>query len=815
MVEKRCACTFCGGWAGCELVLHVEGEKVVRVSVDPGVGMGNAWSGSRCERGWLDDDGKPVLEYHYGPFRLNYPLKRVGGRGEGRWERISWERGLDEVAGKLRELKEKYGAESLAICKGTLHYSDYQWPSVRFACLFGTPNYIGNEQVCYGPEVVSGELSFGWATGKVLTKVLPKLIVCGGFDPDQSNCNLMYMIKQAKKAGAKLIVIDPRMTETARNADVWLQIRPGTDCALLLAWVHVIVKERLFDENFVRNWSNAPFLVKVDDKEPAKMRLLRGSDVDPNGISDEFVVWNVRGNAISIWDPEKECYKPEETEPALEGAYEVKLVDGETAYCKTVWQLLKERVEPYSPKWAESITWIDAYKIVETARLYATIRPACFFAGHVYESFAPGSCDTFRLRNILVAICNHLEEGGEMLSGPYDPKKVVHEFELEAYHNMLEVQKRKQIGADRFRIFGFPGYDLKTRYQKRVWGVGSKFASSCQAHAPMVFRAILTGKPYPIKAMIVCGSNPIQKYPNAKLVYEALKKLELLVVLDFVETPTAALADYVFPMTDGLERPAFHTWTMSPVIRLGKRALKPLFERKDDYDFWRGLGIRLGQETHWPWKTLEECYDYRVRNSGYGSFEEMATKKPVDIAPMETRKFATPSRKVEIYTTIYEILGYDPLPKYWEPSVSPQTAPILMKNYPLILITLNRHLPYYHSEYYMISYFRKKVPYPVVEIHPNTARELGISDGDWVWIETRKGRCKMRARLSWGMHPRFALAQHCWWYPEQPAAEPSLHGAFDSNINVCTEDDPELCDPAFGSWPYSPLLCKIYKVKEE
>lgn len=176
----------------------------------------------------------------------------------------------------------------------------------------------------------------------------------------------------------------------------------------------------------------------------------------------------------------------------------------------------------------------------------------------------------------------------------------------------------------------------------------------------------------------------------------------------------------------------------------------------------------------------------------------------------EVQGFDTPTGKVELYSTTFEKYGYDPLPGFREPSESPVSTPQLMKDYPLILITGGRNMAYFHSEGRQLPKLRRLVPDPEVEIHPDTAKEAGIKDGDWIWIETPRVRGKrvtLKAKLTESIHPRVVHAVHGWWFPEKPAPE---HGCFDSNINVVLSGDPpreEIC----GSVPTRGTLCRIYR----
>ena len=154
-----------------------------------------------------------------------------------------------------------------------------------------------------------------------------------------------------------------------------------------------------------------------------------------------------------------------------------------------------------------------------------------------------------------------------------------------------------------------------------------------------------------------------------------------------------------------------------------------------------------------------------------------------------------------------ENLGYDPLPYYEEPPESPLSTPELAEEYPLILTTGGRIQAYFNSEFRQIPSLRKKHPDPLMEIHPETAEELGIREGDWVWIETRRGKIQQKAKVTEGIDPRVVHVEHGWWFPEEAGPE---HGIWKSNANVLTDNGPPY-DPAMGTYQLRALLCKVYK----
>jgi anaerobic selenocysteine-containing dehydrogenase len=172
--------------------------------------------------------------------------------------------------------------------------------------------------------------------------------------------------------------------------------------------------------------------------------------------------------------------------------------------------------------------------------------------------------------------------------------------------------------------------------------------------------------------------------------------------------------------------------------------------------------------------------------------------------------FNTPTGKIEIHSTLLEQFGYDPLPKYEEPILSPYSTPELAKKYPLILTTGGRLPVFFHSEHRQVGGgMREIIPDPIVEIHPETAKKFGISNGDWVWIENHHGKCRMKAKLTPTIRPDVVHAQHSWWFPEKAMEEPTLGGAWESNINLLLPSGLQ-GKTGFG-YPFKVNLCKIYR----
>ncbi|MCK4815402.1 molybdopterin-dependent oxidoreductase, partial [bacterium] len=431
---------------------------------------------------------------------------------------------------------------------------------------------------------------------------------------------------------------------------------------------------------------------------------------------------------------------------------------------------LKQRAKEYTPERVAEITWIPIEMIRESARMYATNKPAILnfgLFGVASDHIGLNGTRAEQARVCLRAITGNMAtKGGEPVIGPgpiIRGKMGIRDSMLQLEQKCLPEQRRKQLGADKFKLMTWPAYEIISKLYNKQYGVSLCMSGhNFLAHQPLIWRAILTGKPYPIKAMITWGSNPLLNAPNTKMVYQALKSsnLELHVVLEHFMTPSALLADYVLPAASKFEKPICDTAEdLIPAIICGERAIKPMGERRPDYDFFRELAMRLGFGEYFPWETEEELANYRLEPLGI-TFDEVATKRYVVSSEPWTYEtinpktadpsgFATPSGKIELYSNVLKELGYDPLPFYEEPAESPIRTPDIAKDYPLILTTGGKFRPQFHSENRQLGMgMREQHPYPLMDIHPNTAQELDINDGDWAYIETRRGVIRQRARLT-------------------------------------------------------------------
>ena len=242
--EIRWAKTHCARMdhGGCALLVGVRDNTIVQVKGDP---EGYLNRGYTCYKGRVSADR---LAH---PNRLRYPLKRAGKRGEGKWQRISWEEALDETAKNLLRIKANYGARAVGfgvgMPKGLEHFV-----LIRLANLFGSPNVIASQDVCHAPREITGMHTCGFYPVADLHNPT-KLILSWASNvlSTSEEGQIASLTLEQLKHGARLIVVDPRRTDLAKRADLWLQLRPGTAQALALGFLHVIIEESLYDQAFV------------------------------------------------------------------------------------------------------------------------------------------------------------------------------------------------------------------------------------------------------------------------------------------------------------------------------------------------------------------------------------------------------------------------------------------------------------------------------------------------------------------------------------------------------------------------------------
>ena len=444
-------------------------------------------------------------------------------------------------------------------------------------------------------------------------------------------------------------------------------------------------------------------------------------------------------------------------------------------------------VAQFTPSVAEEITGVPAEKIVEAARLYATTKPAAMM-----NSASPTTHHTNGVQNhrALVALVgltgNYDMPGGNPLVPPawlYVPSGglVTREPEFEEPRQWEEMAPRV-------------GQDVHPAWCRLV----------PEAQAMQLPFQIQSGKPYPIRAMLGFGLNH-RMWPGQDFMEASLKKLDFLVDVDLFMTDTARLADLVLPACTSFERSELKFYPQKYVIWT-QPAIRPLWESRSDAEIIFDLARRMVPDDALMQKGYEACVDWILEPTKL-TLDELKkypagyTVKDVKAPPFQKYKkngFATPSGKMEFTSTILAETGYDPLPVYREPKLSPRSTPDVAKEFPLILTTGARLPMFLHSRTFRLDWTRSLRPDPMVDINPQDARERGIAQDDWVSLVTSRSSMKVRANLTEIVPPGVVNMYHD--YP-------------DASVNLLIE--PDYRDPISGFPGFKSLLCEVKKLTEE
>jgi anaerobic selenocysteine-containing dehydrogenase len=650
---------------GCGLLVGVKDNRIVNVKGDPG-GLLN--KGYICPKGIASPDR---LTH---PDRLKHPLKRVGKRGEGNWKRISWHEALGEIAENLIAIREKYGAKAVAFGVGMPKGLDH-FVLIRLANVFGSPNVVAPQDVCHAPRELTGVHTCGFYPVANLHHP-SKLILLWASNITSTNeeGEICTMLLEQVRKGTDVIVIDPRKIDLIKNAKNWLQLRPGTDHALALGLLHVIIEETLYDTAFVEKWAH--------------------------GFND-----------------------------------------------------LADHVKKYTPERVSEITWVPTDLIRETARLYAHAKPAVIQWGNPIEHNIH-TFDITRALTCLMAICGNLDVPGGNIHAKDPDIMGLGPF---VRNDLIPDKRKEMIGA--------------------YHGVIPRLMTT-----PSAFfrKAVLEETPYPVKGLYSICANPLLSFADSRQTYDALIKLDFIAVADVIMTPTAALADIVLPVATQFEIDDIGHYGLGHGFILARpKVVDPPEECWPDMKILNELGKLISPEEYWHENHTQFLEDV-LKPSGltYRQFVEKGyLKGPEIFKAYEAKGFRTPTGKVELRLSQAEKFNLPPLPRFQ--GLPEEDDP----EYPFIL-TSSKSQYYLHSSYRWIKRLRAKRPDPKVEIHPQTAAQQGIEQGDEVVIETKVGAIIQIAHLTDSVHKRVINGSHGWWFPE--GKPETLYEWERSNFNMLT-----------------------------
>ncbi len=670
---------------GCAILVGTKDNRIVKVKGDPD---------GFLNRGYVCAKGLASHKRLTHPDRLRTPLKRKGKRGRGQWQKISWEEAMETISTNLLRIRETHGAKGVAFCQGMPKGMEH-FALIRLANLFGSPNVVAVQDVCHAPREVTGLHTCGFYPVTDFHYPSETVLVWGS-NPTHTNeeGEIHSLLLDQLSQGTDLMVVDPRKTDLAGKAKIWLQVQPATDHFLALSFLNVIIEERLFDRDFVKNWTH--------------------------GFED-----------------------------------------------------LKAHVKAFSPERMGDITWVDPDLIRRAARMYAGSTPAALHWGNALEQNRH-AFDTARALICLMALCGNLDVPGG------------------------------NIWANEPAIMPLGKYvraDLLPNKRKEMIHAAKGTIPRLMTVPPAFFRkAVLAQDPYAVKGAYVQCANPLLAYADSNLTFQTLKTLDFLAVSDLFMTPTASLADIVLPAATSFEFDDIGHYGLGHSYVLARpKAVDPPEECRPDIQIINELGLAMTDREHW-FDDYRQLVEMVVNPAGltFKAFAQRGYLKGKALfRKYEEKGFRTATGKVELRLSTADKFKLSAMPQANDP-------PVNDPDYPLVL-TSRKDRFYLHSSYRWVESLRKKHPEPVVEIHPETAGANGISEGDWVLIETRTGRIRQKARLTDQIHPHVISAAYGWWFPEEDIGQKSRWTR--ANYNMLT--NIEGLGREFGTPNLKGIGCRI------
>ena len=774
----------------CGVVATVEDGILTKVNADPA-----------HPNGCICVKGTAAPEIVYSSDRLRSPMKRTRPKGDSDpgWVTISWDEALELIAARLLDVKANHGPEAVVFGMGTASgsaISDAARWLERLANAFGSPNLMAPLYICNWNREWGSHYTYGVATPPP-DYDNSRCILLWGFNPHASWPAAASRISRAKAGGAKIVVIDPRKSAVAEKADLWLRVRPGGDGALAMSMIHVVLEEKLYNENFVRDWTNGAFLLREDNHQ-----LLTTRDFSGSGDGKTFFVWDDHINGLASYRS-NQGYAQSDVVPALWSAHPITLADGKVVECRPVFDQLTKLAAQYAPERSEALTWVPAGDVRRAARMFATETPSCYYSWVGLELHSDAT-QTNRALCIFYALTGQFDQRGSNLLSATTPVQPITGQDL-----LSKELASRRLGITELPL-GSPGH-------------------SGRVQASHAYRAILTGEPYPVKAMISFGGDPLLANRDGLRGKTALEALDFFVHVDIFTNPSAAFADLLLPASTCWEReglmPSFPTAEETATwAQLRPPVVQPLYGSCSDLEIIFDLATRLGLSEHFFDGNIDAALNYHLAPSGI-TVEQLRANRigmraagetryqkyaEVDAETGRPKGFQTPTRKIEIYSTRFATAGYAPLPGMKETGDSGRIRNEISNEYPLILTSF-RLVQFCDQQHRNIPRLRRQAREPLLEINPETAAALNIQDKEWVRLETALGGVRLKAKLNSLLHPKVVATQYGWWQACKELGLPGYDafGSQGANVNLLIANDAT--DPISGAVPHRSQPCRVSK----
>ena len=731
-------------WMGCRLNAHVRDGKLVKTSMNP---MPEAQYNRVCLRGLSH------VQRVYDPDRFKYPMKRVGPRGGGEWERISWNEAISTIASEIARIQGKYGKTAFAFAPMSGNYGVINGGLAgaiqRFAGIvegtvvggaidqampLGMAQVLGN--------VLNGGQAFGLGN-EAADMQYSRMVTVWGSNITESQVHNWHFISDAmENNGAKLVVIDPTFTATAAKADIWIRPRAGSDPALALSVIHTIIEEELWDLDFVMNHTVGPFLVSSETG-----LFVRENPEDP---TSRYLVWDQSTGGAVPFD--------EAVDPALLGEYDVAGVMASPAM-----QLLADEAAKFTPEeGGVNNTDVPPDQVREYARLYATQKPAFIYPGFGIDRYTNGHL-TGRGLATMAALTGNVgvsgaspagAMGGGALMALLDPANVMGWlFPAGTFY-----------GSMNYLLL----YDALIKGEVEMYTPADPLnglAGTTTSEPQMV--------PYPIKGAFLNTSNFVSNFPNQNKIEQELfseENLEFVAVAEIRPTDTTAYADMILPITHWFENDDI-VGGIHPFLLRNDKALEAPFEAKPDLEIFRLLAEEMGFPEYFD-KTAQEYAEGIVEelanNLGEGGAAAVQQYRdtgavrlfPYPFYSFADKNFYTSSGRCEFYaewetlnhpatspaTVLTVPMGGNPLP-HFEPPYEAWPDNPLFEKYPLV--NYQEHSKWrIHSQWFQVPWLRELDPEPVVKLSPEDAAQRGIENGDYAEVFNDRGQATFKVIVS-------------------------------------------------------------------
>ena len=720
--EETQAINFCRGNCGdtCPQRATVRGGKLVKctpVASEAGRDYRQTQSAVGCVK------GRATPQRVYATHRVLHPMRQTGKRGSDQWEEISWDEAIKLISDKFKSAVDEHGGQSVAFWRG-LGNSDGLLNGASGIGLNRFSQKIGATMLEASSDYAAVYMTFNALQMPINGNedlINAKTILNIGLNPADTTRG-DWPIVEARRAGAKVVTMDPVFSKSAAHSDIWVPVRPGTDGAMLLAMCNYIIDNDLIDYDYLRNHSVAPLLVKED------LSYLRLSDLG----MDPLPAMKEGGDPVDsevVYDPASQTFGSSfsVTDPELEGSF-----DANGIAVRTVYSVVKEAIKDFTVEFAAKECDVPAEQIEEVARLYATNKPATLAPGYGYEHYK----NSWHMYKTLMFLAS-------LTGNNCKPGASVNQFGASSSLSaMAGVNKKVGILEDAKPTISATGEYLPQIMETGKWN----------------------GKDHAIRCVYVMTADPLSNGLGRNYLIDALEKVDFVVTADSFMTDTARYSDLVLPVALSWET------NDSSSSMFTQKAVEPLGEAKTDIDIFRAIADGMGFDG--LYKSDEEylreyldtpenleagCgYDVMSEQSIFGE-PKIAARVGVEYNATGRTQFFL-EKLISRDTVEWTPRPQDHYPWYEEAFEAYQANPAREK-YPLYGVS-NHHAYWAHSLFKGIPWLDELRGEPTVLIHEETAAARGIQSGDTVRVFNDHGYVVLKAVVNQGIRPDTLMLPH-------------------------------------------------------